>query len=112
MFPIHQVDITLKTKSVNNKRIFKEIDDLVIEVIKFDTFRMLDPERFDEIIFLLEDVLFEFVRDEEKVDHIDVISDNRNNSSEDKAAKRVNILVKYRQKNCFNITELHYTVAF
>lgn len=112
MFPVVTFEVTVKTKSVNNKRIFEEVDNLVMETLRIDPLRLKTVEGHDQAIILLEDVLDEFAQLEPKLDQITVISDQRNNSHGDREAGTVRVVVRYQQKDCFNITELEYTVAF
>jgi hypothetical protein len=107
-YPFRSVDVTLKAVNVNNKRIMREVDNYVMNGVKATVRDLRDEQEQQGLAMLIEDVLHDFAASENLLDQVHVICDRRNNPKEERDAKRVHFTVKYQQKNCLNITELHY----
>lgn len=109
-FPVHFVDVMLRTRNVNNERIKRDIDKIVMEVIKQDWSSLLKLELQVDLVEYLEVYLNEFAESETSLDTVEVICDHRNNTREDCADGKVNLTVRYQQQNCLNVTDLTYEI--
>lgn len=93
--------ISVKKKNVHSEILFTEIDKLMQSLI--NVFRM------DDAAYLLES----FIIDESghyKLDQINIIADERNNTMVDQKNGKYNIDIYYKHSNCFNVTQLYYTL--
>jgi len=99
----------LKTKHVNSKPLLKEVSTLINEII--ETFEIMwdsDNQR-DAILEVIDEHLEELV-EQKKITQWNVICDGRNNKLSDIANNITNLDITYRQRNCFNVTELNYII--
>ena len=103
-------NFTLKTKHVNNKRLLNEVTDFVDEIIlNFNIIWNSESQR-DAILEVIDEQLQDMV-DEQKIEQWNVICDARNNKQNDIQNKITHLDITYRQRNCYNITELQYTIT-
>ena len=109
-FPVHNVDVLLRTKCVNNDRICREVDVIGMEVIEHYLSTLQNVDAQLETAEILEDYLAEYVESERSILGVEVICDARNNSRKDCEDGKVHLTIKYRQQNCLNITELAYEI--
>lgn len=111
MWPVREISVSLKSKNVNNKRIFKEVDEYVISILKLNIWNLRDESERTATVELLEDVLFEFSQTENSIEQIDVMCDKRNNViNHVRNTGEVFLTIRYKQKHCLNTTELAYTI--
>jgi len=96
----------LTKKSVNSKSIFEEINAFVTEVFEAGLDLRDEDDRW---IFVreIENVLDQMIEDG-KIIGYDVMFDYRNNKRADLVKGKYNIIIKYNQFNCLNITQLIY----
>ena len=103
---------TLKTlsRNVNNPTLFKDIDDFMIEV--FSTLRIswVNKQHRQELVELIDDWMDTFAYESGKIIQYDVMCDSRNNPPEELQKKRLHFLLRYRQTNCLNTTEIEYII--
>lgn len=101
--------VTYKTKNVNSKRLFKEFRTLVEEVsneyIAHQASLIDRTYNYEELAAFLHMYMDDLI-DNNVITQYDVIADHRVNSEVDIHAGRINILVKFRQTNCLNVTEI------
>jgi hypothetical protein len=109
-FPVNILDVLLKTKNVNNDRICREVDNIVMEVLRLNGGSLSTTAYRDFFVELLEEHILEYKKVGNIIDNVEVTCDSRNNTLEDIKAGKVNISVKYQQVHCLNITELNYTI--
>jgi hypothetical protein len=102
-------DFTLKTNHVNSKRIFNDVSVFVEEIIhNFNIMWSSDSQR-DAILEVLDEHMEDLV-EANKIEQWNVICDGRNNKASDIKNKITHLDISYRQRNCFNVTELKYTI--
>ena len=103
---------TLKTltRNVNNKRLFKEIDDFMIEVFTTLKITWSNKQHRKEFVELIDDWMDQFAYESGKIIQYDVICDGRNNTPEELKKHRLHFLLRYRQTNCLNTTEIEYII--
>ena len=99
-----------KTSNINNKRLFKEIDEFMIEVFTSIGIAWSNKEHLESFVDLIDDWMEQFASESGKIIQWDIVCDARNNTSEDADNGIVNFTLRYRQKNCFNTTEIAYTI--
>lgn len=109
-FPVHQVDILLRTKNVNNERICREVDGIVIDMLKTDINSLKTVSGQVMMVELIELALSEFSDTESSLSSFEVICDTRNNTRETTESGLVNLTVQYQQQHCLNVTELAYEI--
>lgn len=111
-FPTIDVKIMTQKRNVNNERIFAEVDNYVMEVVRMDITELTNENQRKQSAEVIEDILFEFLQTEEKVaeNSVNVICDYRNNDKESFDSGLVTISVRYQQYHCLNTTEVVYTI--
>ncbi len=111
-FPTVDVKIVTEKRNVNNERIFAEVDNYVMEIIRMDLAEWLDEKHRKQGAEVIEDVLYDSFVTESKVNEhsVNVICDYRNNDLDVLAKGIVHIRIRYQQLHCLNTTELVYTI--
>ncbi|MHA2403478.1 MAG: hypothetical protein ACXADH_10850 [Candidatus Kariarchaeaceae archaeon] len=88
------------TKNINNKRLFKEIDDFMMEAFgTLDTYWSNGAHR-DDIVEMIDMWMEHYAHETGKIIQFDVRCYPRGN--------KFHFVLKYRQKNCYNTTEIEY----
>lgn len=91
-----------KTQNINNQRLYEEIDTFMIEVFAtLDNVRWSNKQHRDEFVYLIDDWMENFALDSGKIIQYEVLC----NVDED-----VHFIIRYRQKNCFNTSVIHYII--
>lgn len=103
----NNVKLETKTKNINNQKLFKEIDDFMIEVFTAIGIDWKNKHHREQLVMMLEQWLDEFADQTGKIIQYDVICDKRNNPRLRNSGK-IRLTLKYRQKNCYNTTEIDY----
>jgi hypothetical protein len=99
------MNITVKKKNAHSEVVFKAIDEHLRAIIT-----LLDVSSdLDGMVQLLEMILLEDVANL-KIEQINIVADTRNNKISNTKNGKYNIDVYYRHKNCYNITQLSYTI--
>jgi hypothetical protein len=102
--------IETKTKNINNQTLFKELDKLLLELFSMiGGIAWHDRDHREAIADMANDLLSDLF-ELGKIIQYDVLCDDRNNTDEDLRLGIVHFVVRYRQKNCFNTTEIAYTI--
>lgn len=97
--------IIVKHKNVHNKELFRLVDEDVHSAIN-----LLDAiSDVDEVRDLIESLLFDKAP-AYNLEQVNVIADRRNNNFSDIKKGEIHIDVFYKHINCFNVTELNYTI--
>ncbi len=103
-------EYTLKTKHINSKALMKEISEFVDSIINdFNIIWNSDSQR-DAILEVIDEQLFDLAEDG-KIERWDVVCDSRNNTKNDNRNEITHLDIKYTQHNCYNISELNYTIG-
>lgn len=102
---------TLKTKTanINNQRLFKEIDDFMIEVFTNIGLVWSNKEHREHFTEIIDEWMYQFADASGKIIQWDVLCDSRNNTQDELSSGNVHFTIRYRQKNCFNTTKIEYT---
>ncbi len=100
---------TVKTRHINSKQLMAEIKDFVDSIIvDFSIVWTSDSQR-DAIL----DVLDEHLQDlaaEKKIERWNIVCDARNNKKSTNVKGETYLDIEYMQYNCYNISELNYTI--
>jgi len=99
------VKTTLTQKNVHNKALVKRIDEHVQAVAM-----LIDLVSDIETVISLIEMMLEEEAENCKLEQLNVISDSRNNKLSDLKTGKFVIDLYYRHKNCFNITQLSFTI--
>ena len=102
-----KVKLETKTKNINNQKLFKEIDDFMIEVFTTIGINWGNKEHREQLVIMLDQWFDDLVDQTGKIIQYDVICDERNNPRSRDPGK-VHFTIKYRQKNCYNTTQIDY----
>ena len=100
----------LKTKHINSKPLLLEISEFVGTII--DDYNIIwssDSQR-DAILEVIDEHMQDLA-EVGKLEQWDVICDERNNKKKDMQNKITHLDIKYVQHNCYNISELNYTIG-
>lgn len=104
-----QQTFTVKTKQVNSKKLLAEVSEFVEEIIlNFSITWSVDAQR-DTILEVIDEFLEEKLNENE-IEQWNVVCDGRNNTLKDQSMGIYRLDISYRQRNCFNTTELNYTI--
>jgi len=100
------MDVTVQTKNVHNKACFEDINEHVLATISLMDI-LSDMEDVAEMIeaFIVD------AAETYKIDQIDIMADARNNKYDTVKNGTFIIDVCYRHTNCFNTTQLTYTLT-
>lgn len=101
--------LKVKQRSVNNKRLFKEIDDSIRDTLQLLPTKWENPSNRQKICDGIEEFLSDFVEQGEII-HQKVICDKRNNKSF-VSGKHVVLEIHYKQPHCLNTTVIEYHIA-
>jgi len=103
-------NIKVVCKNINNKTLFKEINDVVYELLTTaDVKWTSDAHRFS-FIELIEDYLIDMKEEDGKIEQSKVVCDKRNNRSFSTLSKEYVFEIRYRQVGCLNITSIAYHI--
>ena len=99
----------LKTRHVNSKRLLKQIAEFIEEIIvNFSIMWDSDVQR-GAVLEVIDEYMEDLVEDKD-IEQWNVICDSRNNKMSDIQKKQTHLDITYRQRNCFNVTEIKYTI--
>lgn len=104
----------LKTtsKAINNKTLYNEIDSFMIELFSIEGIDWwTNPDHREQVALMVEDYLAELAHVSGRIDQYEVICDRRNNPRTINTDQPVNFTVKYRQKNCLNVSQIDYSFS-
>ena len=100
---------TLKTQHVNSNRLLGDVCSFVSSIITdFNIIWSNDSQRA-AILEIIDEHLQDLANDN-KLEQWDVVCDKRNNTRQDITNKITHLYVEYKQRNCFNVTRLYYTI--
>lgn len=100
--------LTTKKRNINNESLFKEVDTFMIELFSIEDIRWGSKEHREQVVMMVEDYMEELADVSEKIVQFDIICDRRNNPGSIERKKEVTFTVKYKQKNCHNISQIDY----
>ena len=100
----------LTTKCVNSKQLFKEVNEFVEDGIQSAGVLWTSETHRESFVDIVDEYLDgEFV-EVGKMSQVKVVCDSRNNKMSAMDNGEFYFDVSYRQHNCRNVTELHYTI--
>jgi len=100
---------TLKTRGVVSNSLFKEISEFVESIIQNFHIVWDSTSQRDAILEIVDELMQDMVTDK-KIEQWNVVCDKRNNKQSQAARKRTILDITYKQRNCYNVTELHYEI--
>jgi hypothetical protein len=89
-----------KTRNINNKRVFKEIDDFMMDVFGTLNIYWSSPEHRDQLVDMMDMWMEQFALESGEIIQYDIRMKTRNST--------VSFILKYRQRNCYNTTKIEY----
>ena len=102
------MNVKVKTRAINSKRLFNEIDELVHEGLQtVDIAWEIDDER-EIFLDFLNSMLQEFWSKGE-IEQWKVQCNSLNNKTDDMLNGIVNLDIYYKQKHCLNTSRITYT---
>jgi len=99
------MEITVKQKNVHSKKLFEAVDEHVRAIVM-----LLDLVTDIESVVALISMLLAEEAEPHKLEQINVICDARNNKISNMMNGKYIIDIYYRHKNCYNTTQLSYTI--
>lgn len=99
----------LTTKHVNSKRILEDVSNFVNEIIENFNIMWNSNSQHDAILEVIDEHLQDMA-EQNKIEQWNIICDGRNNKQSDIHNKITHLDITYRQRNCFNVTELNYLI--
>ena len=102
--------VVVKSKNINSKNLFKVINDFILEGIHSESVRWRDDMHRESFIEIVEEFLTELAM-EAKITQFNAMCDLRNNSLDDLENGTVLITIKYKQKDCLNVSEINYKMV-
>ena len=94
--------IDTKTRNINNKRVFKEIDDFMMEVFSTLNVYWQNMDHRDQFVDMIDMWMEQWALESGKIIQYDI---QCSLPSDDRAI----FSLSYRQKNCLNTSEIEYT---
>lgn len=101
---------TKKLVHVNNTGLADKIIEFVDEIINNYSILWASGYQRDSVLDIIE-YYFEDFAEQGLIDRWDIMCDARNNKPKDEHAGIVYLTVKYTQRDCFNDTEIRYTIT-
>ena len=102
-------ELKTKTKNVNSKRLFEEINDFVESGLMSLGITWSTPGNRQSFAEVLEEWLEEFQQDG-RITQYNVICDDRNNPVEQQEEGIFKVYIMYKQLHCLNTTSIEYTL--
>lgn len=103
------MNLETKTKNINNQSLFKEIDGFLMEVFSTTGINWTSKLHREAMVNMVDDWMGAILNEElGKIIQHDVLCDARNNTDEDLKNSVIRFTVRYRQKNCYNTSEIEY----
>jgi hypothetical protein len=100
---------TLEKRHVNSEPLADEITNFINDII--ETFSVMwDNDDNRNAVLEIMDEHLEDLADEKKIIQWNIVCDGRNNKKSDIENKTTHLDITYKQRNCFNVTELKYTI--
>jgi len=96
-------------RSVNNKRLYNEINDTVLDAIQTFGVKWTSESHRSSFVDIIEDYLLD-LEETGRIEQTKVVCDKRNNKSFSTLAKEYVFEVFYRQPDCLNVTSITYHV--
>lgn len=93
--------IETKTKNINNKRIFKEIDDFMMDVFGTLDIYWSNVNHRDQLVDMMEMWVEQYAVESGNIIQYDI-------RIQTVSSDEFTFVLKYRQRNCYNTTEIHY----
>lgn len=107
-------DVSLKSKHINSKALGQSVesmmDDVAQEYVSVRDSRAYGKAYDYTQVVTLMDMFMESLRDQKQVNYYYVIGDHRNNLDSDMSQGKFNIVIRFQQYNCLNITEMSFTL--
>ncbi len=97
--------IDTKKSNINNNRVFKEIDDFMMEVFGSLGMYWSAPEHRDQMVDMIDMWMEQWALESGKIIQYDVRCSQTTDT-------QVLFVIDYRQKNCFNTSTIEYTIEF
>lgn len=106
--------VSYKTRNVNSKTLLKQFTDLVQEISRDFVIKLhgIHASSYDytQLVEFLEAYMEDLI-DTNIITTFDVVGDHRNNHPHDMSIGKYNLLLKYQQFNCLNVTMIEFTLA-
>lgn len=109
----HNFSVSYKSKFVNSKKLFEEINNVINDVI--NEYIMVSrgivdyTYNFSHFVEFLNAYFDEELLKKCRISQYDIICDERNNDPHEVRKGRIFMTIKYVQYNCLNWTQLDYT---
>lgn len=97
-------------KSINSKKLFKEIDDFVQEAIDITGVRWGSAIHRSALVDLVEAWLHEEIYGNGKITQFNVMCDERNNPLSLTRENKYRFEVSFKQRNCLNTSSIEYQI--
>lgn len=101
----------VKTKSVNSKLLCQQIREFIDSAIEDFGVLWASESQRESLVEIIDEFFADLHLGQQNVEQWDVICDHRNNNQENMQKGMYTLMIKYRQKHCFNITEITYNVS-
>ena len=93
--------IETKTKNINNQRVFKEIDDFMMDVFGTLDVYWSSSQHRDQLVDMMDMWMEQYALESADIIQYDI---RTKSISDDHSA----FILRYRQRNCYNTTEIKY----
>lgn len=101
--------IKVISKSVNNKNLFKEINDIIKEALMLNNLNWSSEDERLLFIDCIEMFLLDLEQDG-KIEQSKIVCDRRNNKNFSSKAKSYTVEVSFKQPSCLNTTRIIYHI--
>lgn len=103
------ISITKEFKAVNNKTLLTEVTKNMDDCVQQIGTSWNSESHRETVADLIDDWMMNLV-DEGKIEQYKVLCDHRNNTTKAMESGVYKLDVQYKQKHCFNVTKVIYTI--
>lgn len=109
-----EFNVSYKTRNVNSKPLLKQFTDLVQDISRDFVLKLhgtyASTYDYSQLVEFLEAYMEDLV-DTHKITTYDVVGDHRNNLPHEMSMGNYNLVLKYQQFNCLNVTLIEFTLT-
>ena len=100
-------NFTVNTKNVNSETLTLEISDYIEDIIERFNIMWESTAQRDSVLEILDEHMEDLVN-QNKIEQWDIVCDGRNNKKSDIKNNITNLSIQFKQRNCYNTTEINY----
>jgi len=100
---------TIQTRNVNSKVLLAEVTTFIEDILENFSVSWNSDQQRDIILEVIEEQLQDLA-DASKLTQWNLVCDGRNNKASDLQKSTTHLDISYRQEDCYNVTQIKYTI--